>query len=616
MRATICLASVIFLAVTSAASASYELTGTVVTPDGAPFESAQVWIVRDFDIVQTQSDSEGAFRFSNVPAERIHLVVYADGYAVAGRRVTITDDTTLAIALNEAVTAKLRAVDPQLAPLEGARVHRLVVNDEFEVPVFRLTPLGFPSYRSNAEGRLAIPLMPAGGYARLEVSHRSHAIGVLPTMPADVKVDIVLPFGTVLRGRVIDDRGQGIENARVTAFRRSASGPRISAQGDTSPDGFYRLVVQPGEIFVAAGHRNFSVSRPVRAEAVMDADTTAEDLVLHDVVAVKGRVLDVNYHPVEGARIEYLHDGVTLSDAVSDVGGRYTIPVRRGEGTLTYHAPQGMTVLGDITVPISVESSGPVVAEDIRLAAMPALSGTIICDESIAKDGFIVRTMNLDRNLITRADADGTFQFRLGELPPGGALTVRAEHALRFARGDVTIDLLAGDPVQISTESFQPNLAGAPDYAPNALAHLIGRPAPDFVVREWPVVAGEGDPPSSLKDLRGRVVVMVMWGGFDMTPIGVSRMEMLERLHQIYDSGDVYIFGIHEGTSDAHAVRDAADRLGVTFPVALDTEDFDTFVRYETKFIPQTILIDRQGRLQHYFVEDRLMELVKDLRRR
>ena len=57
-------------------------------------------------------------------------------------------------------------------------------------------------------------------------------------------------------------------------------------------------------------------------------------------------------------------------------------------------------------------------------------------------------------------------------------------------------------------------------------------------------------------------------------------------------------------------------QYNIKFPIGCDADPFLTFDLYNTNTIPQTVLIDKQGILRHSKVNGRILELIKDLRRR
>jgi thiol-disulfide isomerase/thioredoxin len=112
--------------------------------------------------------------------------------------------------------------------------------------------------------------------------------------------------------------------------------------------------------------------------------------------------------------------------------------------------------------------------------------------------------------------------------------------------------------------------------------------APDFTLR---ALAG---PNLRLQEQRGRVVLINFWA----TWCGPCRQEMplLERLHQKYRSSGFVLLGVNVDDDPRNAASVAA-KLGVTFPVLLDTDKAVSRL-YDLKAMPTTVLVDRDGRLR------------------
>ncbi len=134
---------------------------------------------------------------------------------------------------------------PQTATISG----RVVADDTGEpLPNVRITVTGIASgadvVLTDADGRFSV-LAPEGrgivaskfGYARNEF---------LPT-PAGQPVEIRLQRGAAISGRVIDELGEPVIGARVTAELRSGSPPRYRTVATTETDdrGEYRLATLP-----------------------------------------------------------------------------------------------------------------------------------------------------------------------------------------------------------------------------------------------------------------------------------------------------------------------------------------------------------------------------------
>ncbi|MDE2300070.1 MAG: TlpA family protein disulfide reductase [Burkholderiales bacterium] len=127
-------------------------------------------------------------------------------------------------------------------------------------------------------------------------------------------------------------------------------------------------------------------------------------------------------------------------------------------------------------------------------------------------------------------------------------------------------------------------VAGAP-----ALAVAPASIAPDFTLRAL------NGPNLRLQEQRGRVVMINFWA----TWCGPCRQEMphLNRLYQKYKGSGFVLLGVNVDDDTRNAAEVAA-KLGVTFPVLLDT-DKQVSRRYDLATMPSTVLIDRDGKVRY-----------------
>ena len=124
--------------------------------------------------------------------------------------------------------------------------------------------------------------------------------------------------------------------------------------------------------------------------------------------------------------------------------------------------------------------------------------------------------------------------------------------------------------------------AALPIVAPTAFA-------PDFTLR-----AMDG-PNMRLQEQRGRVVMINFWA----TWCGPCRQEMpqLDRLYQKYKSSGFVLLGVNVD-DDTRKAADVAGKLGVSFPVLLDTDKAVSKL-YDLSTMPSTVLIDRDGKVRY-----------------
>jgi peroxiredoxin len=125
--------------------------------------------------------------------------------------------------------------------------------------------------------------------------------------------------------------------------------------------------------------------------------------------------------------------------------------------------------------------------------------------------------------------------------------------------------------------------------AASAATVQVSSPAPDFTLRS---VDG---PNLRLNEQRGRVVMVNFWA----TWCGPCRQEMphLNKLHDKYRDAGFVLLGVNID-DNARAATDLAAKLGLRFPVLLDT-DKSVSRLYDLGSMPATVLIDREGRVRY-----------------
>ncbi len=113
--------------------------------------------------------------------------------------------------------------------------------------------------------------------------------------------------------------------------------------------------------------------------------------------------------------------------------------------------------------------------------------------------------------------------------------------------------------------------------------------APDFTLNAM------GGPNLRLKEQRGRVVMVNFWA----TWCAPCRQEMphLNRLYEKYRGAGFVLLGVNVDDDVAKAA-DVAAKLGVTFPVLLDTQKSVSKL-YDVSTMPSTMLIDRDGKVRY-----------------
>ncbi len=116
-----------------------------------------------------------------------------------------------------------------------------------------------------------------------------------------------------------------------------------------------------------------------------------------------------------------------------------------------------------------------------------------------------------------------------------------------------------------------------------------GLAAPDFTLR---TLAGSN---LRLQEQRGQVVLVNFWA----TWCGPCRQEMphLNRIADKYRGAGLVMLGVNID-NDVQIAAEVASKLGVKFPVLLDT-DKKVSRLYDLSSMPSTLVIDRSGRVRY-----------------
>lgn len=148
-----------------------------------------------------------------------------------------------------------------------------------------------------------------------------------------------------------------------------------------------------------------------------------------------------------------------------------------------------------------------------------------------------------------------------------------------------------GDEVGVAVErGGQPRLLrlrldGMPEFEDRVRLEFVGRQAPEIT----PVVAFQGEH-ASLRELRGKVVIVEFWASF----CGTCRTlgPVLDGWHRSLGPAGLAVVGITMDPPDAGA--EAASRSQMTYSLASDLHG-EVTKRFRANQIPMLLIVDRGG---------------------
>lgn len=610
-RILLCVA---FVSATLSFSAQgLELRGRVVDKDNAPVSGAAVWIDQERAVQTTESGKKGEFKFRDVRVGPVEVVARKEGFALGGYTGFVIDDGEVTITLTPPAPLELRIVDPAYEPVPGARIRGMRINGAFNVCVEDLVEHGFPRLRSDDAGLLRLPELPENAFVEFVVTHLEYADTGVPYLPMmKTRQDIVLAPGVELRGRVTVE-GRAVARAGVVLFVESDKGDQPMAEALSDKEGFYRLRAPEGVYRLAARHAEFASAVPVQVQLNDGPDEHVVDIALLPARIISGRVVGPDDKPRPGVRIAYRAENTIYEETLTQNDGSFRVKAGAQQGSIQVVPPPGFITEKLALIPFDLGESKEVNLSPIRIIPLPEVHGRVLDIDGKPAPGALVASLNLAPPFWAITDENGVFSIRLGHSAEGEKARFRAEHALRFLRAEFEVDPRAAKPVEVQLAPFEPDTAARPvEPMHNDLSGRLGEKAPEFKCDAW-----FNTSPLSLADLGGKVIVLHFWGLFDDSAYNMNRLVELRALHDLLRGvDDVAIVAIHDASVEPSEVEDFVRRIELPYAVGCDADPFFSFVNYGVNVIPQTVLIDKEGMLRHFQVEGRLLELIKDLRRR
>jgi protocatechuate 3,4-dioxygenase beta subunit len=284
-------------------------------------------------LLTTRTDPTGRFEFTNLPAgASAELLVRKPGRATV---CTYAPSEFYGQPLHyPAGQTDIRVTQPAEARLEGVVLQKQTGHAVAGVTlVITYAPNrsieGYAPVDVSADGTFTMPALPAGQYA-LQLATRK---GELPDWVAapvpvtlkageartDLKIEV--SKGGILEVGVTDAADhQPIEKASASA-RASQGGQWFSSLSDAH--GIARLRLAPGTYEIGTYRQGYRYEARSQTVTMEEGTTKHVDMVLKEVLRIRGTVRDADGAPVAGTRVRILPAG--RQDATTDAEGKFEI---------------------------------------------------------------------------------------------------------------------------------------------------------------------------------------------------------------------------------------------------------------------------------------------------
>ncbi len=443
------------------------LTGRIYDEQGRPLKGAIVslagsgfWPARTIE-----SQADGRFRWPDIPAGIYELRASSGDLVsppVEGLILDAGARRAFGFQLARGWTLAGQVVD--------AHTERAIVNAEVTVAT---GVLGVHSRHawSDANGRYELAGIVGDDHSLYVEADGYVAAGPLRRTADESSMVVRLERASRVEGRVVDERGYGIEGALVRAFgegqlRAAAPGPGnslgvtagpvppISASGAgtlafvqevrSGRDGKFMLAsLRPGPYTLAASHDDFAPAESDGVQLGPGATRSDVTISMRSGALLAGHVIDERGNGLEGIPVELRAPTDRLPRmTVTAADGSFSFRGVRGEVSVTalpYDLPP-------VRESIVIEDGARVSVELALSSALYTLRGRVVDERGFGIGGALLRVSSkspqtpTDRN--AKSDADGSFSVPALPEPPY-ELTV--EHPgfgpARIAKIDSTDDV-------------------------------------------------------------------------------------------------------------------------------------------------------------------------------
>lgn len=304
----------------------WTLTGRVVDGhDGRPVRHAKVTLVTGLlglHARRVETDDRGGFEISGIVRDGHSLYVEAERYVSAGPLQYAEQDSPLTVRLDPAASIEGFVVDERGRPLGGAFVAAFSDEhtpaaasagaDSLGVTLGPVPPISAAGAGARAlagrvtarsDGSFSISNLSAGSYV-IAADHDDHApseselVRVGPGATAR-GIELTMRRGAEVVGRVVDERGRGLEGIPVEL---RAEGERFARASITSPNGSFSFRGVRGRVSLTA--RPYELPPAREALTIDDESLVTVELPLGSTLhTLRGRVVDEAGFGVSGALV-------------------------------------------------------------------------------------------------------------------------------------------------------------------------------------------------------------------------------------------------------------------------------------------------------------------------
>jgi len=421
--------------------------GTVIDGEGRPIAGAlaKAHAAGPFgtpapgeSLRESKTDESGQFDLRGVALSARNIVVSNKGFLTHNERLedgfqngALVDVGPVALETGAALVGRVRLADGRVAG--GAKLRATVDFTSTDQSAVMGAWRGYASEgESDADGRFRLSGLVGGVRYALTANWGNSTegyVGVLTKLDENSgAIDLVLQPSPRIQGVVFLADGKPAWGAQVAARLSDGGGNPWMGAGERTTEyadeaGAFVLLLDREGLYEV--HARLDGHAPSVEQLIQTPSDAPLELRLRPSYAVRGRVLDPNGQPIEGATVSLSvsglermrNRGTTVLEAESDEAGVFALKgVSAGEVVLqARHADYAPSA--DVAVPVVEDGSSPTV--DIVLRRGATIRGVVFNKGERAPAGAQIVANSMPALETRMATTDATGAFVLERLPPG-----------------------------------------------------------------------------------------------------------------------------------------------------------------------------------------------------
>ncbi|HEX7154902.1 MAG TPA: carboxypeptidase-like regulatory domain-containing protein [Thermoanaerobaculia bacterium] len=399
--------------------------------------------------------ADGSYRFDHLPPGRFDLAVMADGYApqrVPGLTVTAEQAATFGtVLLERGAIVEGTVVDADDRPLNGATVlvHPPVAAGVRGDAVLRAAADAEETRRgvSGSDGSFLVRGLTPGATADITVRRDGYVTQTRSRveMPPLEPLRIVLEPSARISGRVVDDRGDVIAGAVVTAKPAESALP-VGLDGrlvESDAAGVFVLADLPkSAVALSAVARGFLSAEPLVLDLGVRTNVEDVELTLRRGATVEGVVLTPGGQPAAAARValrgmltpERMLEREVAGATRTDGEGRYRLEgVPSGPQSLAASQEGYQSAIRELTVQPGQNQL------DFRLGEGFAIGGRVTDSGGAPLGGVAVSLLTSGPGATQNETSAGDGSFRFSGVAPGRFIVSAQKQGYATARQELQL---------------------------------------------------------------------------------------------------------------------------------------------------------------------------------